>query len=411
MRIPKTILMMLLTILMVGLPSFAQNTKEQESRKAKLEKDIAIIDAQLKENSKKTGTAQSSLALVQKQIENRRELLAESEKEINRLNGQIASKQAEIDIIQARLDTLSAYYSKLVKSAYKNRDAKVWYMYILSSDNIGQAFRRIGYLRGLSGKMNTQAEKIMAAKEELEKETQKLLVLKDEAEALRQQREKEMANLRAEEAQSKTLIASLQKEKSKYQNELTQKRRQMEALNREIQKIIREATQQQSKNQSKSSSSNKSSSSKNSSSSNKTVIDQALNTEFAKNKGKLPWPVDGPVVDKYGQRYHPVYKNVKLPFNDGIGIAVSPGTQVKAIFDGVVQRIAIIPGYNQCVIVQHGNYFSLYCKLGSTSVKVGDKIKTGQVLGTVDTINGETQLHLQIWNGTSPQNPELWLKK
>ncbi|MBQ8069951.1 MAG: peptidoglycan DD-metalloendopeptidase family protein [Bacteroidales bacterium] len=411
MRIPKTILMMLLTILMVGIPSFAQNTKEQESRKAKLEKDIAIIDAQLKENSKKTGTAQSSLALVQKQIENRRELLAESEKEINRLNGQIASKQAEIDIIQARLDTLSAYYSKLVKSAYKNRDAKVWYMYILSSDNIGQAFRRIGYLRGLSGKMNTQAEKIMAAKEELEKETQKLLVLKDEAEALRQQREKEMANLRAEEAQSKTLIASLQKEKSKYQNELTQKRRQMEALNREIQKIIREATQQQSKNQSKSSSSNKSSSSKNSSSSNKTVIDQALNTEFAKNKGKLPWPVDGPVVDKYGQRYHPVYKNVKLPFNDGIGIAVSPGTQVKAIFDGVVQRIAIIPGYNQCVIVQHGNYFSLYCKLGNTSVKVGDKIKTGQVLGTVDTINGETQLHLQIWNGTSPQNPELWLKK
>lgn len=411
MRIPKTILTMFLAILMVGLPSFAQNTKEQESKKAKLEKDIAIIDAQLKENSKKTGTAQSSLALVQKQIENRRELLAESEKEINRLNGQIASKQAEIDIIQARLDTLSAYYSKLVKSAYKNRDAKVWYMYILSSDNIGQAFRRIGYLRGLSGKMNTQAEKIMAAKEELEKETQKLLVLKDEAEALRQQREKEMANLRAEEAQSKTLIASLQKEKSKYQNELTQKRRQMEALNREIQKIIREATQQQSKNQSKSSSSNKSSSSKNSSSSNKTVIDQALNTEFAKNKGKLPWPVDGPVVDKYGQRYHPVYKNVKLPFNDGIGIAVSPGTQVKAIFDGVVQRIAIIPGYNQCVIVQHGNYFSLYCKLGSTSVKVGDKIKTGQVLGTVDTINGETQLHLQIWNGTSPQNPELWLKK
>lgn len=411
MRIPKTILTMFLAILMVGLPSFAQNTKEQESRKAKLEKDIAIIDAQLKENSKKTGTAQSSLALVQKQIENRRELLAESEKEINRLNGQIASKQAEIDIIQARLDTLSAYYSKLVKSAYKNRDAKVWYMYILSSDNIGQAFRRIGYLRGLSGKMNTQAEKIMAAKEELEKETQKLLVLKDEAEALRQQREKEMANLRAEEAQSKTLIASLQKEKSKYQNELNQKRRQMEALNKEIQKIIREATQQQSKNQSKSSSSNKSSSSKNSSSSNKTVIDQALNTEFAKNKGKLPWPVDGPVVDKYGQRYHPVYKNVKLPFNDGIGIAVSPGTQVKAIFDGVVQRIAIIPGYNQCVIVQHGNYFSLYCKLGSTSVKVGDKIKTGQVLGTVDTINGETQLHLQIWNGTSPQNPELWLKK
>jgi len=404
--------MLLLAVSIAGTTVFAQDTKEQESRKAKLEKDIAIIDAQLKENSKKTGTAQSSLTLIQAQIANRKELLSESEKEINALNKQIAAKQAEIDIIQARLDTLSAYYSKLVKSAYKNRDAKVWYMYILASDNVGQAFRRIGYLRGLSGKMNTQAEKIMAAKEELEKETQKLLTLKDEAEVLRKQREKEMENLRAEEAQSQTLIASLRKEKNKYQNELNQKRRQMEALNREIQRIIREATLQQQKaanKNSKSSSSKSSSTSK--SSSSKTVIDQALNTEFAKNKGKLPWPVDGPIVDKYGQRYHPVYKNVKLPFNDGIGIAVSPGTQVKAIFDGVVQRIAIIPGYNQCVIVQHGNYFSLYCKLGNTSVKVGDKIKTGQVLGTVDTINGETQLHLQIWNGTSPQNPELWLKK
>ena len=412
MRVPKIILMLLLAVSIAGTTVFAQDTKEQESRKAKLEKDIAIIDAQLKENSKKTGTAQSSLTLIQAQIANRKELLSESEKEINALNKQIAAKQAEIDIIQARLDTLSAYYSKLVKSAYKNRDAKVWYMYILASDNVGQAFRRIGYLRGLSGKMNTQAEKIMAAKEELEKETQKLLTLKDEAEVLRKQREKEMENLRAEEAQSQTLIASLRKEKNKYQNELNQKRRQMEALNREIQRIIREATLQQQKaanKNSKSSSSKSSSTSK--SSSSKTVIDQALNTEFAKNKGKLPWPVDGPIVDKYGQRYHPVYKNVKLPFNDGIGIAVSPGTQVKAIFDGVVQRIAIIPGYNQCVIVQHGNYFSLYCKLGNTSVKVGDKIKTGQVLGTVDTINGETQLHLQIWNGTSPQNPELWLKK
>ncbi len=410
MKVPKILLPLILAISLAGVTSFAQNTKEQESKKAKLEKDIAIIDAQLKENSKKTGTAQSSLALIQKQIENRKELLAESEKEISRLGKEIAAKQAEIDIIQARLDTLSAYYSKLVKNAYKNRDAKVWYMYILASENIGQAFRRIGYLRGLSTKMNTQAEKILAAKEELEQETQKLLVLKEEAEVLRKQRENEMSKLKAEEAQSQTLIASLRKEKNKYQSELNQKRRQMEALNKEIQRIIREAQQQQAKASSPSSKSSTTKKSSSSTPSNKTVIDQTLNAEFAKNKGKLPWPVDGPVVEKYGQRFHPVYKNVKLPFNDGISIAVSPGTSVKAIFDGTVQRIAIIPGYNQCVIVQHGNYFSMYCKLGSTSVKVGDKIKTGQVLGTVDTINGETQLHLQIWSGTTPQNPELWLK-
>ncbi|MBQ3917513.1 MAG: M23 family metallopeptidase, partial [Bacteroidales bacterium] len=114
--------------------------------------------------------------------------------------------------------------------------------------------------------------------------------------------------------------------------------------------------------------------------------------------------------DKFGQHYHPVYKNVKLPFNNGIGIALAPGTKVQAVFDGVVKQIVVMPGYNQCVLVQHGTYFSFYCKLSSVNVKSGDKVKTGQVIGTVDTIAGETQLHFQIWNKTTPQNPELWLK-
>ena len=140
-------------------------------------------------------------------------------------------------------------------------------------------------------------------------------------------------------------------------------------------------------------------------------IDYVLDAEFSKNKGKLPWPVEGAVVDRFGQHYHPVFKTVKLPFNNGISIAVSKGTKVKAVFDGVVKRIVVMPGYNQCILVQHGNWFSFYCKLQSTAVKAGDKVKTGQVLGTVDTINGDTQLHFQIWQKQTPQNPEIWLRK
>ena len=91
-------------------------------------------------------------------------------------------------------------------------------------------------------------------------------------------------------------------------------------------------------------------------------------------------------------------------------IALSKGTEVKAVFDGVVTQVFVMPGYNQCVLVQHGNYFTLYCKMKSVAVKAGTKVKTGETLGTIDTINGQTQLHFEVWKGKDPQNPEQWLR-
>lgn len=136
-----------------------------------------------------------------------------------------------------------------------------------------------------------------------------------------------------------------------------------------------------------------------------------LDAEFSKNKGKLPWPVDGPVVGRFGKHYHPVYKNLELPPNNGVDVAVAKGSKVQAVFEGVVKQVIAMPGYNQCVLLQHGNYFTFYCKLGNVSVKAGDKVRTGQALGVIDTINGQTQLHFEVWQGTKPQNPELWLRK
>ena len=136
--------------MLVSLSLSAQDTRVQESRKAKLEKEIALIDKQLKENAAKSSNALSTLNLVRKKVADRKELVAESDREIAALTGRINAKQKDVDRVQARLDTLSLYYSKLVKSAYKNRDSKVWYMYILASENVGQAFRRAGYLRNLS---------------------------------------------------------------------------------------------------------------------------------------------------------------------------------------------------------------------------------------------------------------------
>ena len=386
------VLTLLLPVLAAG-----QNIRAQEEKRAKLEKEIAQIDAQLRANASKSGGAQANLTLIRKKIENRNALIAQSDREIRDIEAGIAAKQAEIAVIQERLDTLSRYYENLVRNAYKNRDAKVWYMYLLASENLGQAYRRMGYLRNLSGQMNKQARKIGAAKAELEVETERLESLRDEARRLRDARQKEVSSLQSEEKTAQGLVNQLLRDRKKYQNDLAAKRRQVEALNREIERLIREATKP-------------SSPAKGTASAPKTEIDTKLDAEFSRNKGRLPWPADGPVVDKFGQHYHPVYKNVKLPYNNGIGIAVPADSRVQAVFDGVVKNVVVVQGYGNCVLIQHGGYFSFYCKLRTVSVKAGDKVKTGQAIGTVDAIAGESQLHFQIWKGTAAQNPELWLK-
>ena len=391
-------LLPILVIIMAGMlcpvPAYSQNTKAQEARKARLQKEIEIIDSQLRTNASKSSSALNRLALVRKKMDARKELLEESDRQIAGFTKAIGAMEKEIKAAQQRLDTLSEYYTRLVRSAYKNRNTKVWYMYILASDNLGQAFRRYGYLRDLSAQMKVQAEKIIEAKAALESEKASLQELKKEAEAVRKERAEEVARLQAEETDSRNLVNQLERNRKKYQGELDRKRREVDALNREIERIIRNAMG--------GSKSGKASGSK--------EIDIKLANEFKANKGKLPWPVEGPVVDRFGQNYHPVYTKIKLHFNNGINIAVSPGTGVKAVFDGVVKQIVVMPGYNKCVLIQHGDYFSFYCKLGTVSVKAGDKVKTGQEIGTVDTMNGETQLHFQIWSGRTPQNPEIWLR-
>ena len=129
-----------------------QDTRAQESRKARLEREIAVIDKQLKDNAAKSSDAMATLNLVRKKVADRKELVAESDKEIATLNSRIRAKQQSADKVQERLDTLTLYYEKLVRNAYRNRDSKVWYMYILASENIGQAFRRANYLRNLDRK-------------------------------------------------------------------------------------------------------------------------------------------------------------------------------------------------------------------------------------------------------------------
>lgn len=383
--------MMVLAAVFFCLTAGAQDTKVQEAKKARLEREIAIIDKQLKENASKSNSMLADLDLIRKKISNRKELVAESDRQIKKYNDDIYLAQLEINKLKSRIDVLTENYAKLVRSAYKNRDTRVWYMYMLASENLGQAFRRMGYFRNLSNMMKTEAQTIRSMQEELEVQKAELVLLKREAEQLKKARVKDLEDLREDEKKSSSMVKRLQKDKKKYQAQLAAKKKEVIALNKEIERIVAAAVKPKS-------------------SGKKTEVDTKLDAAFANNKGKLPWPADGPVVARFGKHYHPVYKNLELPPNNGIDIALSKGTQIKAVFDGVVKQVMVMPGYNQCVLIQHGNYFTLYCKLKSLNVSEGDKVKTSDVIGSVDAINGQVQLHFEVWKGSKPQNPEGWLK-
>ena len=400
------ILAALAVLLLSGTGLQAQDTAKQESRRDALRKEIAQLEQQLKENASKSNNAMTELKLVRKQVATRRELVAESEREIRALSDTIAARQAAAERLRERLATMESYYRKLIRNAYKNRDARVWYSLLLSSKNFGQATRRYVYLRDLSGTMNSQARRLQAMRRALEDDLARLTMLKEEAEAVRKAREQDLQSLRQEELRSDRLVADLQKDKNRYQKELNTKRKQVEALNREIERIIAQAVEEARKKEAASKQQgNRQTTTKS------TQQDIKLSGEFAANKGKLPWPADGPVVETFGKHNHPVYTTLVMPANNGVNIGLSPDAEVKAVYDGEVKRIIVMPGYGRCILVQHGDYFTFYCKLGHVDVKNGDKVKTGQTLGRIDTIDGQTELHFEVWKEKEPENPELWLRK
>ncbi|MDD3458344.1 MAG: peptidoglycan DD-metalloendopeptidase family protein [Weeksellaceae bacterium] len=137
--------------------------------------------------------------------------------------------------------------------------------------------------------------------------------------------------------------------------------------------------------------------------------DAALSNDFAGNRGRMPWPVNrGQIVEPFGISKHPIL-GIEIN-NDGVGIATNKGSSAKAVFDGEVSQIISVPGGNRTVLLRHGKYFTVYGNLSFVSVKKGEKVKRGQDLGRIYTdSNGDTILNFQLRNGTSKQNPEIWL--
>lgn len=400
----KKVLCIVLVAVLTALSAGAQSSsvKRLESLRAQLENDIKILNRQLDQNIKNSNKVLSSLTLVRRKINAREQLIATYDKQLKELNDSLYLCQKELGRLQARHDTLSLYYSRLVRGAYKNRDTRLWYMYILSSDSMGQAFNRFDYFRNLSTQMSAEALKLREASAQLEAQKQRLNKLKAQVNETRKKVVSERTQLQSEEGDASKLVTQLKKDRRTYEKQLKEKNRQKEELNRKIAELIRQQTRKQDGAGKKTGGG--------SSKTTSTAVDTKLSNEFAANKGRLPWPVEGTIMERFGKHSHPVYKNVQLPQNNGVTLVVKHGAQAKAVFNGTVSQIVVLPGYNQCVLVNHGEYFTLYSKLKSVSVKAGQKISIGQVVGTVDTIGGEDQFHFELWKGSTPQNPENWLR-
>lgn len=394
------VILLLACLLSAALSLGAQNTSTQERRKAALEKEIAQLERQIQDNATRSSNALGELTLIRKKLSTRRELLSDSEREIRVISDSIKRADRAARELSLRIDEMSEDYGELLQAAYRNRKPEVWYIYLLASEDIAQAGRRYSYLRNIAGQMNSEGRRIMEAKSKLDSSLVALGLMKRKAEDLRAKRKKELEALQADEKRSDDVIAKLQKDKRSYQRQLDEKRRQVEALNKEIERIIAEYMAQAEKSKTGGGSNDK----------KPREIDYKLSAKFENNMGKLPWPADGPVVEGFGKHYHPVYTGVELPFNNGINIALSEGDEVRSVFDGEVRSIIVMPGYNKCVLVQHGSYFTFYCKLDEVAVKAYDKVKTGQLIGKVGTIDGQTQLHFQVLKERTPQDPEKWLR-
>ena len=392
-RLPALIFS-LFFILLAASNLQADDISSRQRKIDNLKKDVQLLEGRLRENEIKQGGAIERLDLVRAKINAEKSLVKESDREISSYRDSIRRCTRELRTLQARLDTLTAYYSQLVRNAYKNRDAKIWYIYILASEDIGQAFRRIGYLKNLSSTMSAQARKISEAREEMKDHRARLQNLQSKAEAVKLKRQADLKSLQKDESSEQKLIANLKNNASKYKKEVDAKRKEVERLNKELERIRREAVNSAKK-----------------ASKGKSAGDVALSKEFASNKGKLPWPAEGPVVQGFGVNSYPSAKHSLTMKNNGINIALQAGQKVCTVFGGKVIKTFDVKGYGHCVVISHGGYMSMYCRLGALSVKTGDPVTTGQAIGKIDTIVGETYLHFEICDPSgNPVNPELWLR-
>jgi septal ring factor EnvC (AmiA/AmiB activator) len=375
--------------------------KGLEKKSLKLRKEIKQINNLLFLNKKIKKSTLTEAEDVEIKISIRRELIKINNEQVNSLDKLININQRDISENRSEMKSLKNDYSEMVKNAYKSKSMQNRLMFIFSSEDLLQAYKRLNYLKQYSTFRKKQVEKIKEKTLILQELNQDLIKQKQKRKLLVEDNRRENEKLIEEQNQQNKILKELKRKSRYFTKQIKIKQLQAESIDKEIQKLIREAI----------AFSNKKEKNKLSNFFKLTPEAKVLADNFRANKGKLPWPVlKGVIIQKYGTQAHPVVKTTKIK-STGITIASIDNAEVRAVFEGQVMSILSFKNSNPTVLIKHGNYITAYKNLSKVFVKKGQRLDSKETIGEVFTNSetGRTVLQFSIFNAMKPENPSLWL--
>lgn len=407
----RTLLVLLTGLCLAGAAN-AQSKKDKE-KLARYDKDIKEIRDRIKNLESSGHSASAQLQLINAELNVRQAALDEASSQLDSISREIRLREHRLDSLSQRLDTLKTRFTALLRAAYKTRGTRHWYLYVFSGDSFMQGIRRARYMRSLGDDVKQEALRIREVKQVQEEEKILLDSLRVDSESLTARRMADVKDIQRSRKSAQQLVDSIKKDKAGYEASLQKKIRERDALKKEIDAAIAAAREAEKKAAKSSSSSGKKKAGTTAAGS--TEVDASLGGKFNAdaNKGKLPWPVKGYVVEHFGDNVDPVF-HTRI-HSDGMTLSVAPGAEVKAIYEGVVtSAVKTKSKFNYIVIIKHGGGFkTIYCCLDDNiKVKAGDKVKTGQLLGHAVVTGGTSEVFFQIRNASdTPVDPRPWLRK
>jgi septal ring factor EnvC (AmiA/AmiB activator) len=389
-------------LLSISFSSSAQSRKELEKQRIQLQNEINEINTLLFKSKKEEKTLLSDLSDLNNRIRVRTQLIKTINEETEQLSKEIKENKREVGQLQSRLTILKDDYANMVVQSYKSKTKQSRLMFILSSENFLQAYKRIEYIKQYAEYRAKQGEEIKIETIKLENLNDFLENTKIEKEELLAINKKEKDSINKEKNSQEKLVKSVKKKEKKYIAEINKKQKEERAIDRKIEKLIREAIAK-----------SKRKTNLKSSGFDLTPEAKILENDFVSNKGKLPSPVKrGVIVRRYGKQAHPTLKGITIESN-GIFYATEKNAKARVIFNGKVLAIQVLPGKKKAVLIQHGNYISVYKNLDNVLVKKGEQVTTKQEIGKIhtDKTTGKTILAFVLFKEIQRQNPEDWVYK
>ena len=384
--------LLLLLLVLINSPLKSQQTRiELENERQKNLIKISEAEKILKETEKSKNVTTGKLNVINKQINNRLSLISNLKKEIKFQNNEILDLSGVIYSLTNDLKILKNEYSEMIYYSYKSRSSLDKLGYVFSSNSYNQMFRRLGYIVQYTNSRKKQIQEIEIVTNELDNQKNNLIHEKRIQNTLLSDEVIENNKLQKLQRNQKKTISDLGKKERRIKKEIKERRISLEQLDNLIKEVIRSEREKLSG----------------------VDLDLIKLTEsFETNIGKLIWPVSsGFISNKFGVHPHPVIKNVKVK-NDGIDIQTSKGSKVYSVFSGKVSTVAFIPGMNNVIIINHGDYYTLYAKLKNLVVEKGDIITIGQNIADIVTnSDGVSELQFQVWKNNIKLNPEKWIMK